>query len=328
VDDLKVVVKQAEIEVGNMELYPLDDDDDPGAEGEGEIIEVSDGEEECAPRRVAPEPGDPTPEEREDHNVDHLPYRCWCDACVKGRGVGEHLRSGVASSVPVIGFDYLIITKSGVYLEGEAGSEEALSRILVCNDFMSKYILALAVSVKGAGFDRYAMEKLKNDIAWLGYSRVILRSDNEPAIIELLRETLKDLKVDTVEQAAEEHPPAYDSKANGSVENAVKLVQGLLRTLKFCLEARLGVKIPMAHPILAWLIRHAAWLISTRARRSDGKTAHERLRGRPFARRLLCFGEICLGKLPPKGPASAQGKQDPRRTRGVFLNLTGCQTSM
>jgi hypothetical protein len=66
---------------------------------------------------------------------------------------------------------------------------------------------------------------------------VILRSDNEPAIIELLRETLKDLKVDTVEQAAEEHPPAYDSKANGSVENAVKLVQGLLRTVKFCLEA-------------------------------------------------------------------------------------------
>ena len=107
--------------------------------------------------------------------------------------------------MPVIGFDYLIITKSGVYLEGEASSEEALSKILVCKDFMSKYIFAHAVSVKGAGFDRYAIEKLKNDIAWLGYSRVILRSDNGPAIIELLRETLKDLKVDTQPRSILQH---------------------------------------------------------------------------------------------------------------------------
>ena len=164
-DDLKVVVEQFEVEVEDTELYPFDDEDDPSAEGEGEIIEVSDGEEECAPRRVAPEPGEPTAEEREDHNVDHLPYRCWCEACVKGRGVGEHHRSGAASSIPVIGFDYLIITRSGVYRKGEEGTEEVLSKILVCKDSMSKYIFAHAVSVKGVGSDRYAVEKLKNDIA-------------------------------------------------------------------------------------------------------------------------------------------------------------------
>ena len=83
-DDLQVVVKLQEVEVGDMELFPLDEVDDPSAEGEGDIIELSDEEEECAPRRVAPDPGDPTSDEREDHNVDHLPFRSWCDACVEG----------------------------------------------------------------------------------------------------------------------------------------------------------------------------------------------------------------------------------------------------
>ena len=60
---------------------------------------------------------------------------------------------------------------------------------------------------------------------------MLLKSDNEPAIVQLLSETLKGLRIETVEQAGEAHLPAYDSKANGSVENAVKQVQGLLRTL-------------------------------------------------------------------------------------------------
>ena len=133
VDDLKVVVKEHEIKVEDTALCPFDEEGDPSAEGEGEIIEVSDGEEECAPRRVAPEPGEPTAEEREDHNVDHLPYRCWCEACVKGCGVGEHHKSGVASSIPVIAFDYLVVTETGVYRKGEVDPEEVLSKILVCS---------------------------------------------------------------------------------------------------------------------------------------------------------------------------------------------------
>ena len=139
---------------------------------------------------------------------------------------------------------------------------------------------------------------MRGDIAWLGYTKVTLKSDNEPAIVSLLTETLKGLKVEALEQANEAHPPAYDSKANGSIENAVRQLQGLLRTLKLCLEARIGKRIPTEHPLLAWLVRHTAWLLSVRIRGEDGKTAYERLRGKPFARRLVAFGEECLGNLP------------------------------
>ena len=32
------------------------------------------------------DPRQPTDEERRTHNLTHLPYRSWCERCVKGRG--------------------------------------------------------------------------------------------------------------------------------------------------------------------------------------------------------------------------------------------------
>ena len=34
-----------------------------------------------------PAPRVPSRREREEHELTHLPYRCWCDHCVSGRGV-------------------------------------------------------------------------------------------------------------------------------------------------------------------------------------------------------------------------------------------------
>ena len=108
-------------------------------------------------------------------------------------------------------------------------------KILVAIDTTSGCIFSHVVEKKGVEEDRYSVDKLVEDIEWLGYNKIILKSDNEPAIVQVLRETLKSLKVNTVDQAMEEHPAPYDSKANGAVENAVKQVQGLARTLKISL---------------------------------------------------------------------------------------------
>ena len=99
--------------------------------------------------------------------------------------------------------------------------------------------------------------------------------DNEPAIVNLLQETLSALKVSGVTQASEEHPPPYDSQANGSVESAVKQIKGRIRTLKFCLERRIGKKIPPRNPVIAWFLTHSAALLRYRLRASDGKTPYE-----------------------------------------------------
>ena len=55
-------------------------------------------------------------------------------------------------------------------------------------------------------------------------ARVIHKSDKEPAIVKVLRESLKALKVEGLDHAREEHSPFQDSQANGGIEVGVKLV--------------------------------------------------------------------------------------------------------
>ena len=144
----------------------------------------------------------------------------------------------------MVSFDYLIVTKNGEFrVKGESdGPYEILLKILIVKDSRSKALFAHVVPQKGVGEDRFTVECLRRDILWLGYPRVLLKSDREPAIKKLLSDTLKGVKVDLAKgaedetQAAEKAPPAYDSQANGDVENAVKQIQAMVRALKSCLE--------------------------------------------------------------------------------------------
>ena len=65
-----------------------------------------------------------------------------------------------------------------------------------------------------------------------------------------------------VEQVMEEHPLPYDPQSNGAIESGVKLVKGQLKTMRSALESRLGFKIPVAHPLLAWLVTYSANLLT------------------------------------------------------------------
>ena len=60
-----------------------------------------------------------------------------------------------------------------------------LLKILVATVSTDKAAFAHAVDVKGPGEDRYVAQRLVGDVCWLGYTRVLLRSDNGPAILKL-----------------------------------------------------------------------------------------------------------------------------------------------
>ena len=155
------------------------------------------------------------------------------------------------------------------------------------------------------------------DVLWLGYSKVLLKSDNEPAIVKLLKESLATLKVSGVDQVGEEHSPPYDSQANGAVEAAVKQVKARIRTMKLCLERRIGKHIPPRHPIMTWLAPHAASIVRYRVRGQDGQTPYERIRLRPFNGRLICFGDKCRCKNRSKEKVEDKN----RFHQGIFLGI-------
>ena len=273
-------------------------------EGEADDLghEVSDGEaEDAAPKKIAADPGRPSQLEVDEHEVDHYPFRSWCEECVKGRGTGEPHRTVAGERTAIFSFDYLYLTKglSGLEsveseavdkgdVDGAASSESLKEpqkkcvKVLVAKDFKSGSVFAHVVLQKGLAADGYAVARLVEDIKWLGYAKLLVKSDNEPAIVALCSEALRRLRIEGIAQVSREAPPAYDSSSNGAVEGAVKAVQGLLRTVKLGFERKTNCTVPEEHPILAWMVEHVAWILTTRVRRADGRTGFHNARGRPF----------------------------------------------
>ena len=184
--------------------------------GADAVEEVVEAEEESQPVDTLPTPNMPTQSERDDHDLTHYPYRSWCKHCVEGRGVdmghrmgGDHSSRGVA----IISFDYIFVTDGSVHSrdEWEKSDErevdgKTMLKVLVVRDMRSKAVFAHAVETKGDDEAGFAVRCVVDDVAYLGYSRVILKSDNEPAIVHLLREALKRLRVEGLDQVGEEHP--------------------------------------------------------------------------------------------------------------------------
>ena len=124
--------------------------------------------------------------------------------------------------------------------------------------------------------------------------------------------------VSNLDQVMEEHPPPFDSQANGAMEAAVKQIRGMVKTLQRCIEQRIGHRIPMDHPLMAWLVPHSAMLINYRMRGDDHKTAYCRTRGRPWNGRLLGFAEKCRFKIRSKEKVENQHDGN-RWHKGIFI---------
>ena len=208
--------------VTDDELFGYNDDADEtlveaalreyGLDGVESLPEVGedlvDVDESAEVKRVLKHPGDPTAEEYEAHRVDHLPYRSWCPHCVAGKATGRQHRSiRDRPLVPQFGFDYMHSSDGNALGMGE----EEIVKILVAKCHHSKCVFAHVVPQKGLDPTLYAVERLKRDVMWLGHTKLVLKSDNERAILALLRSTLRVLQKEVnIENIQESHPAAYD----------------------------------------------------------------------------------------------------------------------
>ena len=171
------------------------------------------------------------------------------------------------------------------------GEESETAPHIVVKDRKSSAYFSTSLESKTS---QYAVAFVAGAIQELGYKRILMKSDNEPAIKRFKEggsECFPD--VDCVPKEA----PVGDSRANGSAENAVKQVKGHFRTLKTSTEDRCGCKIDAKSSLLAWIPRHCANLMTRFQRYSDGRTAIQRLTGRRWGRPMVVFGERMLVKV-------------------------------
>ena len=291
-------------------LSPIDGPDDGGhqderegaddAEGivdegdrieESEVINMDDeerhGEAQAARPRVARSPREPTSFERELHEVTHIPLRTWCRHCLLGRCKDVyHSRLGDGSNdVPRVGMDYMHISDHGVTNKIDEIPENVDETItmLVLKDAWHKSIWVYPVVGKGVTAAQWLPDMVKADMAsscGLDNCMLVVKSDQEPAIKELQEEIARQRRVDGAVGTVIENSKVGDSSSNGRTERAIQEVGGMIRTLKFALEDRTGGgKIPLSHPVIPWIAKHAAAQITRYQVRASGKTSYNSIKG-------------------------------------------------
>ena len=194
---------------GDGAVFGVEDDVD-------KELKASDDGEQAVRIVPLPTPFQPSLSQFMDHCVTHYPYQSWCPYCVEGRGreFGHHRVVRDQSTTPTVSFDYAFISDNGDIETQEAyeAAGESAVKLLVVRDDKSKAIFGHIVPKKGIDDKSFAVDSLVEDVKWLGYSKLTLKSDNEPAIVKLLSEALRELRVNGVSQVLEEHSPEYDPR--------------------------------------------------------------------------------------------------------------------
>ena len=262
----------------------------------------------------------PTKREVLEHNLTHVPYRSWCPHCVRGRGRSEGRRAGAVKGKE---FECPYLTLDYGYLHEQAKEGEAVNRdtapVLFGTDAQTGLGMAMLVPGKGASAP-WVAKRLARWIDRLGSSRVVVKTDNENAIVDLVNEVRKQRQPGSA--TIPESPEEGESQSNQYAESAVNVNKGLIRTLIDATEHNLGAKIDRAHPLLPWIIEHAPQLRNKYQVSADGRTPVERLRGRSVARPEFEIGER-VHYVPLKVDVPKKGTMG----TGIYLGsvrLGGC----
>ena len=256
----------------------------------------------------------PSMKEKEEHFVSHFPFRAWCEHCVRGKAKAmKHVRVDHSEEqVPVISVDYCFMnSKDDTVITEDTQSKH--SPVLVVRDRWTRMVFAHVLPYKGVQKGPVGSKCLLNDLRKLGYPKMIVRYDPEPA----LQAVVEAAKNGFQGQLILEKIPVGVSESKGEIERAVQTIEGQSRTLRSALETSYGSKIGDDSVILTWLVEHAGTLHNLfhgSGEMKDGKTPYSRHRGREWRVSIPPFGETV--EFLKRGH-----KFESRRQQGIFLGV-------
>ena len=128
--------------------------------------------------KMARNPGNPTREEVERHNMTHLPFRAWCPVCVEAKGKEDsHYKANEKGDKPKVGLDYKAF--------GQEKEGDDKTTMIVGRDRDTKMTFCHVCTSKGPG-DEWVVGQLVDDIDRPGHTEMIMKTDGEPAIVALM----------------------------------------------------------------------------------------------------------------------------------------------
>ena len=218
----------------------------------------------------------------------------------------QHRTGGRETTIPAIVIDNGFLNERDDQLQETAGAP-----ILVSKCDSDRWTGAAIVPTKGA--DEYAVAELKKDVICNGFAEVLVRSDNEPAILALKESAATALKLAGVNVKIEESA-LCGSRSNGLAESAVKDVKKMpvLRQTIWT-----GVPRRTSSPDLVYeALRGDGEQVQERSRWQDSQRAAQ---GK-FARALPHFAEKILFTIP--GVTKGVAGVEPRWEDGIFLGVS------
>ena len=267
---------------------------------------------------VKKEPHQPSQAEVDEHeSTGHVVHRSWCLHCKRARVTADrHVPKELdepETQLPTLSLDYF-------YMNQDQVADEATLPSIVAKCHKTKRFWASVLPGKGA--DAFAIAWLGGVLDDAGFNKVILKSDGEPSLVSL-KQKVKEIKTHIEVHLVE--TPVEDHQANGFIEVGVREIKRQCRALLSDLEFKLERKVDPGHPLLVWLPRHAAFLLTRYRVGTDGKTAFERTYGRKWRIPLVRFGESILYR-PRANRGGKRNDLAPRVSIGMYVG-TGNRNS-
>ena len=198
----------------------------------------------CRRPKQLKETAEPTEKEVNEHNLTHLPFRTWCAHCIRGKAKNPpHKRQKEnerEKRTPVISADYCFLGNE---------EDESQAPVWVMTDHETKAVFAYVCEQKGSE-SKGVVDQVVEDINKLGRTKVILKTDQEPAIRDVQR-AVRDRRK---HEAILENSPVGESQSNGIVERCIQTVVAQVRTMKDALEKRCKQEVDSRNPIQHWLV--------------------------------------------------------------------------
>ena len=144
----------------------------------------------------------------------------------RGQKSGHKKQKRDGGELPRFAMDYGFL--------GDEGQPTA--SLLVMRELKTGMMLGIIVEKKGVGAP-WVEQRIANFINGFGHKKLLVRSDNEPSILALRKKV-----AELVEgQVIPEDAIKGESQTNGLAEVGVKILEGMIRTLKLAVEERIKV---------------------------------------------------------------------------------------
>ncbi|OLP95901.1 hypothetical protein AK812_SmicGene21924 [Symbiodinium microadriaticum] len=223
-------------------------------------------------------PRAPTEQEREEHNLTHLPFRSWCHICVQAKSRQNHSKK-LRMKQPVLQCDYSFMS--------DKGSDTQVT-LLNARDVITGMSTSVVVPNKGRSV--YAEAELRRFVLDIGRTFGILQCDPEPAlkaVAETVTSEVDGLSLRNSPLSGSKRKALWDRRKHFCTHRCVHFPW----TSQNATTARF--------PLLA---KHAQFLLNNFSVRTDGQTPYERRWDRKYTSAVCRFGEVVLFRLPGRVP--------------------------